>query len=187
MNALPELFLAQRREVLRVLSNRMFRFSVEPVPEMPAWHGLFRPTPDSRDQSRAFRAEQQHLAQLERHRRWRAAHPREKRPASCGVRVRPTHHSNPCRSAALGSIQPGARVEMQNGTVAYVVAYLPAWDDPMAIIPAGFPTTRIMGANRPSVNPRYIVKVIKGQGTRLYFPRAAQLERDNPTRLPVAS
>ena len=175
---LPAPFLALRREALRIAADRAFRGSTEPMPEIPAWPGVFTPMACSLGAVKARTEARAKEAQLERSRKWKRDHPRPIEDGPRKVRVRPTHHFNPCRSAAVGSIKTGARVKL-NGAVGAVVAFLPSWADPMAFIPRAFPTTRIMGSTTPSVTPRYIVRVNVGLGPRLYFPRAAALERDN--------
>ena len=176
---LPAPFLALRREALRVAADRAFRGSSEPMPEVPTWPGVFIPMACSLGAVQARTAAREKEAQLERSRKWKRENPRPVQDGPRKVRMRPTHHFNPCRSEAVGSIKPGARVQ-HNGAIGAVVAFLPAWADPMAFIPHAFPTTRIMGSTTPSVTPRYIVRVNVGIGPRLFFPRAAALERDNP-------
>ena len=181
MAPLPEAFLILRREALIVAVNRVFQGSTIPIPEMAPWLGVYHPMPtDGVQQAQRFRESAAKERHNRRNRAWREAQPREERIGPRQVRFRPTHHRNPCRSVARGSIPPGARVLLHGGQVAKVLAFLPAWADPMAIIPHAFEPTRIMGVSRPSVNPRYLVQVNVGRGPRLYFPRAAALERDNP-------
>ena len=45
--ALPEAFLAQRREGLIIAADREFRGSTLPIPEMPEWPGIYIPKGDT--------------------------------------------------------------------------------------------------------------------------------------------
>jgi hypothetical protein len=44
---LPPEFLAARGEMLRIAADRQFRGSLEPIPGMPEWPGIYTPKGDT--------------------------------------------------------------------------------------------------------------------------------------------
>ncbi|HXP59718.1 MAG TPA: hypothetical protein VN829_04455 [Dongiaceae bacterium] len=150
-----ETFLALRRDALIIAADREFRGSTEPIPELPAVPGIYRPTP----KPEPFRARTKGapVSHKEANRRWSAA--RRSRQAR-------------------GTLPVGTPIEMGRG-MGTIIGYVAPGEDPMAYVPAGTKTGHITGCRRHEANnvPRYAVTVLLNGELHYYFPKSAWVER----------
>lgn len=142
-------FLAERREALLAAMRRVFFGSQEIIPSVAPAPGTKQPCPITRPAS-----------------------PQPCRKPSSS----PGGHGNRRKSA--GNIPAGTVVPTYFGN-GRVLGFVPAGEDPMALIPPGTPVWQLSGGRThdPSLIPRYVVHATRNQKDWFLFEKALTLEK----------